>query len=113
MANQSYLPFTPQVPSQTLQRMLRGLGTEIDGCVWGAEHLSHDALMLNERLSADDERRAAAARKVQRDIAGEIKWKLVLPVVWPVVAVHYHRRCWQAWSMEHVYGGTDILCTFF
>lgn len=56
-----------KVPTQTLARMLRAVSTELDGCVWGAEHLCHNDVMLDK---FDDERRAAA-RKVQRDIAGE------------------------------------------
>eukprot|EP00983_Pelagomonas_calceolata_P008342 272975-Pelagomonas_calceolata.AAC.1 len=67
----------PAVPRQTLLRMLRGVSDDLDGVVWGAEHLKYAQVMQLSQLQdlADSpesralQRQQLQTRAVQREIA--------------------------------------------
>lgn len=55
-----------KVPKQTLLRMLKGMnGSEFDGVVWGAEHLTYAQVMQDSQ-----QQESRQAKAVQQELAG-------------------------------------------
>ncbi len=65
------------VPKQTLLRMLKGVSSDLDGIVWGAEHFKYAQVLGSPpqllSLGEATQQQQQQARAVQKDIAGGSK----------------------------------------